>query len=102
MFSCASHRNVQKISELPACVEKTLKSMSSDPSRGTPQSITSYTYKAQTVYYVLSACCDKYNIVYDSKCNILGYPDGGLSGRGDGKMMDFKTEATNEKLIWQQ
>ena len=102
MASCASHKNIQKINELPACMETIIKSMSSDPTQGTPQSVSRYTYKAQTVYYVMSACCDKYNIVYDSNCNILGYPDGGFSGRGDGKMIDFKTNATNEKVIWHQ
>ena len=102
LVSCASHKNIQKTSELPACLETTIKNMSSDPSQGTPQSVTRYTYKQQTVYYLLSPCCDKYNIVYDSACNILGYPDGGLAGRGDGKMMDFKANVTGGKVIWRQ
>ena len=102
MVSCSQNKNMQKISELPACLETTIKNMTSDPSQGTPQSVTRYTYKQQTVYYMLSACCDKYNIVYDSDCNILGYPDGGLAGRGDGKMTDFKDKATYEKEIWHQ
>jgi hypothetical protein len=39
--------------------------------------------------------------VYDSVCNVLGYPDGGFSGRGDGNMPGFNKEATGEKLIWE-
>jgi hypothetical protein len=102
LVSCASNKNVQKINKLPACLESAIKVMSSDPSRGTPQSVSRYIYNAQIVYYVLSACCDKYNIVYDSACNILGYPDGGFSGKGDGKMLDFKTKATGGEVVWRQ
>ncbi len=51
---------------------------------------------------MVSPCCDKYNVVYDSACNILGYPDGGFTGRGDGKMSDFYKEASNKKVIWEK
>jgi hypothetical protein len=51
---------------------------------------------------MISPCCDKYNIVYDSACNILGYPDGGYTGKGDGKMTDFKNEAGEGKVVWEK
>jgi hypothetical protein len=75
--------------------------MAADPAQGSPESVTRYIYKGHTVYYIRSACCDKYNIVYDSLCNVLGYPDGGYTGRGDGKMGDFRKLATDEKLVWE-
>ena len=50
---------------------------------------------------MVSPCCDKFNTVYDSVCNILGYPDGGFTGRGDGKMQDYRKETNGEKVIWQ-
>lgn len=74
--------------------------MSENPGEGTPQSITRYNYKGQTVYYMVAPCCDKYNIVFDSVCNILGFPDGGFTGKGDGKMIDFHNEATDGKVVW--
>ena len=46
------------------------------------------------------ACCDFYNEVYDAKCNFLGAPDGGFTGKGDGKIPDFFEEAKSEKLVW--
>jgi hypothetical protein len=76
--------------------------MKSDPHEGSPISVTQYTYKEQKVYYMVSPCCDKYNVVYDSVCNVLGYPDGGYTGKGDGKMIDFHAEATGKKVIWQK
>jgi len=86
---------------MPACLDEKIKAMVSDPNQGSPVSVTRYMYRQQTVYYMVSPCCDKFNIVYDSVCNILGYPDGGFSGKGDGKMPDFKNETSGEKVIWQ-
>lgn len=76
--------------------------MSADPHEGSPISLTRYTYREQTVYYMVAPCCDRYNVVYDSVCNILGYPDGGYTGKGDGKMSDFYKEATDKKVIWEK
>lgn len=87
---------------MPSCLEVKIATMIADSSEGSPLAITRYTYKKQTVYYMVSPCCDKYNVVYDSVCYILGHPDGGFTGRGDGSMADFKTEATNAKLIWER
>ena len=58
-----------------------------------PQRVVEYTYKGKTVYYVVMPCCDFFNEVYDDKCNYLGAPDGGFTGKGDGKLPDFLTEA---------
>ncbi len=86
--------------DMPPCLAAKIKAMAADPNQGSPLSVTRFTYKQQTVYYVVSPCCDKFNVVYDSVCNVLGHPDGGFTGRGDGKMPDFRQEATGEKVIW--
>lgn len=101
IFSCSANKRVQDIKVMPTCLEEKIKAMTSDTNQGSPVSITRYIYRRQTVYYMVSPCCDKFNIVYDSVCNILGYPDGGFAGQGDGKMHDFKKEASDEKVIWQ-
>jgi len=100
LLACSANRKVQEVQEVPACLREKIKAMTADPSSGSPQSVTRYTYKQQTVYYMVSPCCDKFNVVYDSACNILGHPDGGFTGRGDGKMANFKEEAVDEKVIW--
>jgi hypothetical protein len=46
-------------------------------------------------------CCDFFSEVYDEHCKFLGSPDGGFTGKGDGKLPDFFEEAKNEKLIWE-
>lgn len=105
LFSCSSPKNLVSNSEnsdkLPACLREIIKTMSEDLSEGIPLSVTQFNYHDQNVYYMIAPCCDKYNIVYDSACTILGYPDGGFTGRGDGKMKDFEKETTDPKVIWE-
>ncbi|OON71193.1 hypothetical protein B0919_03025 [Hymenobacter sp. CRA2] len=63
--------------------------------------ILSYQYRGQTVYYETAGCCDQFTTLYDAKGNVLCAPDGGLTGRGDGKCPDFDKNRTAEKLVWE-
>ena len=65
-----------------------------------PQRVVEYSYKGKKVYYVVMPCCDFFSEVYDENCKFLGSPDGGFTGKGDGKLPDFFAEAKGEKLIW--
>jgi hypothetical protein len=60
-----------------------------------------YDYGGQTVYYVSAPCCDQYSNVFDTKGKLICQPDGGITGKGDGKCPDFEKNKTNEKLVWQ-
>lgn len=100
LFACAAHKKATDNAEIPSCLQAKIDSMSANPNEGSPQSITRYSYHDKTVYYMKAPCCDKYNIVFDSVCNVLGYPDGGFTGKGDGKMPDFFTEAKDAKVVW--
>lgn len=104
-FSCNSSKSLVSTSEdatkMPGCLREIIKTLSEDLSEGVPLSVTQFNYQHKNVYYMVAPCCDKYNIVYDSGCNILGYPDGGFTGKGDGKMLNFEKEATDPKVIWE-
>ncbi len=102
LFSCASSKKSTAVNDLPSCLNTKIESMAENPSEGVPQSITRYHYKGQTVYYMVAPCCDKFNIVFDSSCIVLGYPDGGFTGKGDDKMPDFFKEATDGKVVWKK
>ena len=102
LFSCAATKKLKDSGEIPECLMAKIRTMTADPHEGSPLYIARYTYKQQTVYYMASPCCDKYNVVFDSACNILGYPDGGFTGKGDGKMTNFSKEASNGKVIWKK
>ncbi len=84
----------------PAWVDKLIKQYESEPVGNPPQSIWSYEYNGQAVYFVPAQCCDQYSSLYDASGNVICAPDGGFTGRGDGKCPDFFDQRTNEQLIW--
>lgn len=100
LFACSANKKAADSIELPACFKSKIDSMATNPNAGTPESITCYNYRGQIVYYMKAPCCDKYNIAFDSNCNVLGYPDGGITGKGDGKMPDFFKEVKDGKVVW--
>lgn len=97
--SCSTSKDLAK-DKLPSCIKTIITELSKEPGN-TPHSVTQYEYQGMTVYYLKAACCDNFNIVYDKDCKILGYPDGGLTGRGDGRLPDFWKEAKNGVVLWE-
>jgi hypothetical protein len=85
---------------LPPCIKNKIDSFKLKEAHERPQRVFEYVYRGKKVYYVVMPCCDFFNEVYDGNCTYLGAPDGGFSGRGDGKIPDFLKEARNEKLVW--
>jgi hypothetical protein len=86
--------------KVPPCIKKLIDSFKTEPMQNPPRSIYSYTYQGKTVYYITPVCCDNFSELIDSNCKLIGHPDGGFTGRGDGRIPDFRTARTNEKLIW--
>lgn len=86
--------------EYPEWLEEFIIQFQNEPVRNPPQSIWQYEYGGKIVFYIPPQCCDQYSILYDSDGNIICFPDGGLSGYGDGRCPDFFSERKNEKLIW--
>lgn len=92
--------DVSQVQKLPACINDMIARFKKEGVANPPRKIFSYTYHGKTVYYVQPECCDNFSDVYDADCKLLGHPDGGFTGRGDGQMTDFST-ATNKKLVWE-
>ncbi|MFC4262842.1 DUF6970 domain-containing protein [Ferruginibacter yonginensis] len=88
------------LSNLPSCINNLIKTFKNEPVTNPPRKIIQYTFKGAIVYYVPSICCDYFSDLYDTNCTLIGHPDGGFTGRGDGSIKNFN-EATNEKIIWQ-
>ena len=84
----------------PDWVEDLISQFKNEKVGNPPQSIWRYNYYNQIVYYVPPQCCDQYSTLYNENGTVLGAPDGGITGGGDGKITDFFTKRTNEKLIW--
>ena len=98
-ISCAANKN-QGISGMPPCLVTKMDSIKSHPELNQPTAITQYTYKGIAVFYITAGCCDQFNPVYNSDCDYMGAPDGGITGKGDGKIIDFFANATNKKVVW--
>ncbi len=64
-----------------------------------PQSITRYRYRSAAVYYVLPQCCDQFTDLLDADGNLIGHPDGGIAGRGDG-ITQFSPSDLEGEEIW--
>lgn len=49
-------------------------------------------YQGETVYYLptsLRDCCDAFSRLYDADGNHICYPEGGITGEGDGRCPSF-------------
>ncbi len=60
-----------------------------------------YRYRNQTVYWETAPCCDQQSTLYDTKGRVLCRPDGGITGKGDERCVDFDKQKADEKLVWQ-
>ena len=70
------------------------------PVANPPASFVQYGYKGQVVYYVPPRCCDIFSDLYDASGAIIGHPDGGITGQGDGRVADFLTERRDGRIVW--
>jgi len=66
-----------------------------------PAKIYRYTYNGQQVYYLTSRCCDVPGKVFDRNGEVICEPEGGITGRGDGRCTDFFAKRSDETLIWE-
>lgn len=95
-----SARNLTDSLKLPVCLRLMIDQFKGEEKQNPPRSIYQYSYNGKTVYYVTPPCCDFFSDLYDSSCVLIGHPDGGFTGKGDGKLSDFNNKRTNEMLVW--
>lgn len=88
-------------SGIPEWLTGLIQRLDNEPVANPPASITQYEYRGQLVYFVPQRCCDIFSDLYDADGNIVGHPDGGITGQGDGRVPDFFEERKNERTIWQ-
>jgi hypothetical protein len=85
----------------PAWLDQLIKQFENNPVANPPLSVWKYAYNGQVVYFVPAHCCDIASTLYGAQGSILCAPDGGFTGRGDGKCSDFFDKRTDEQLVWQ-
>jgi Domain of unknown function (DUF6970) len=97
IFSCK--KNV--LQTTPLCIQQKIDIFKSEPKGNPPRSVIQFTYHDKQVFYFPPQCCDQYSSVLDDKCNLIGHPDGGFTGKGDGTPANFFEDAKDPKIIWQ-
>lgn len=65
-----------------------------------PSSITECNYNGEVVYYLPARCCGVYGFLFNNDGEIICSPDGGFTGRGDGRCVDFFSERIDCETIW--
>lgn len=85
---------------VPLCIEQKITDIKKQAKWNPPATVNEYMYNGKTVYLFSSDCCDQYNMVYDSQCNYVCAPSGGITGKGDSKCPDFNAAAKLVRLVW--
>ena len=89
------------LESIPVCINDLIKGFTEEPKQNPPRKLYSYSYQNKTVYYVTAPCCDFFTDLYDEDCKLMGHPDGGITGIGDGKFPDFIKTRSKENLLWE-
>lgn len=86
---------------VPPCIDAMIAQFKKEAVQNPPRKIYRYSYRNSTVYYVPALCCDFFSELYNDSCKLIGHPDGGITGRGDGSMPDFHSAKKDETIIWE-
>lgn len=90
-----------QLDSLPSCLQQLSNRYTQEVRMNPPRKIYSYRYKDSLVYYVTAPCCDFFSDLYNTSCELIAHPDGGITGKGDGRLPDFHSLKTAEKLLWE-
>ena len=88
----------KKANEIPSCIQQKIDQIKALPQWNPPAEVNEY--KGKHVYLFSADCCDQFNQLFDSTCNYLCAPSGGITGKGDMKCTDFSSAAQFVKLVW--
>ena len=85
----------------PLWLEQRIRTIMATRKRNPIIRVTRYQYDGEAVYYESAPCCDQQSTLYNLKGKVLCHPEGGITGRGDGRCSSFDKRRTNEQLVWQ-
>ncbi len=99
-LTLGSCEDLDLVADVPRCVEREIRKIKREEVRNPPAKVWRLTFDNAIYYYITSDCCDQFNLLYDTNCDVVCAPDGGFTGRGDGNCPDL-SEAIAETLIWE-
>ena len=96
LLTCKSAEQSQR---LPDCITSKIESLKNGPPQNPPSQVWRWETNGTIFYYINAACCDQFSRLYNDRCEIVCAPDGGMTGKGDGKCPEFSSD-TIRTLIW--
>jgi hypothetical protein len=100
LAGCGAAPGAGSGSPVPAAITALIHELESQPIANPPAYLASYEYAGRVVYYVPPRCCDIFGDLYDAAGKVICHPDGGLTGKGDGRCPDFLNQRKNEVILW--
>lgn len=98
-FCLSTCKSSNQDSEIPNCIKDRIETLKRQPIQNPPAEVWQWETNDKTFYYFNAPCCDQFSTLYNDKCEIICAPDGGFTGKGDGKCPDFGTDV-KRILIW--
>lgn len=89
--------------DLPAFVQELIEEYETASDGHSRIEIWQYEYQGESVFYLPLArilCCDVLSVLYSAEGDVMCWPDGGFTGRGDGKCPDFNSRRSEGVLVW--
>ena len=84
----------------PSWLTALIARLESEPVANPPATIGRYDYKGQVVFFLPQRCCDQMSVLYGLDGSVICHPDGGITGKGDGRCSDFFAQRRDERLVW--
>ena len=98
--ACSSSSSPSEPAAAPPWLQALIAQIEAEPVTNPPSAIFRYRYAGDTVYFRPGRCCDLPSDLYNETGELICHPDGGITGRGDGRCPDFFSARSSEQLIW--
>lgn len=90
-----------EISEEPKWVQDLIAKLQAEPVANPPAFLIRYSHAGTSYYYLPPRCCDIPGKLFNAEGKAICAPDGGLTGKGDGRCPDFVHGLKNGVKIWE-
>jgi len=100
LLSIISCKPTKQAVKLPTCIESKIETLKNQSLQNPPSQVWQWDANGNTYYYFNAPCCDQFSTLYNERCEIICAPDGGFTGKGNGKCPDFGTDV-KRTLIWE-
>jgi hypothetical protein len=102
IFVKPAHAEEAAIVDIPACVTWKIEEIKEQPVWNPPGKVRLWEAQGQSYYYIPARSGDITSQLMNAKCEPVCAPDGGFTGKGDGKCPAFVTgKQFKDRLLWE-